>query len=69
MLKKFNYKWTGYGENIAKGYITPESVVKEWMTHQLTAPISQTPNSHMSALATQPTPMATLYWTHLYTQK
>ncbi|NYF23541.1 S-layer homology domain-containing protein [Sporosarcina sp. JAI121] len=31
MLNTFKYKWTAFGENIAKGYIAPESVVKEWM--------------------------------------
>lgn len=31
LLDHFNYKWSGYGENIAQGYTTPKSVVEGWM--------------------------------------
>ncbi len=69
MLKKFNYKWTAYGENIARGYIAPESVVKEWMispTHR--ANIANTNFTHVgSGYATDAEGKP--YWVHLYTQK
>ena len=31
LLSTFNYKWTAYGENIAKGQLTAEQVVQDWM--------------------------------------
>ncbi|MBB4823231.1 uncharacterized protein YkwD [Sporosarcina luteola] len=31
MLDTFKYSWTAYGENIAKGYTSPESAVEGWM--------------------------------------
>ncbi|MFS0690429.1 S-layer homology domain-containing protein [Sporosarcina sp. 179-K 8C2 HS] len=31
MLDHFGYEWSGYGENIAKGYTTAETVVEGWM--------------------------------------
>ena len=30
-IKKYNYIWTAYGENIASGNFTEESVVKAWI--------------------------------------
>ena len=69
MLKKFNYKWTAYGENIARGYIAPESVVKEWMlspTHR--ANIENNNFTHVgSGYATDA--KGKPYWVHLFTQK
>ena len=31
MLDHFGYNWTAYGENIAKGYTSAETVVQGWM--------------------------------------
>ncbi len=30
-LHAFGYRWTAYGENIARGYTSPEAVVAAWM--------------------------------------
>ena len=69
MLNKFNYKWTAYGENIARGYIAPESVVKEWMlspTHRVN--IANTNFTHIgSGYATDA--KGKPYWVQLYAQK
>jgi len=69
MLKKFNYKWTAYGENIARGYIAPESVVKEWMispTHR--ANIENNNFTHVgTGYATDA--KGKPYWVQLYTRK
>ncbi|MBO0601175.1 S-layer homology domain-containing protein [Sporosarcina sp. E16_3] len=69
MLKKFNYKWTAYGENIARGYIAPESVVKEWMlspTHR--ANIENNTFTHIgSGYATDAEGKP--YWVNLFSQK
>jgi uncharacterized protein YkwD len=32
MLDHFGYDWMGYGENIAKGYTTAETVVRGWIS-------------------------------------
>jgi len=69
MLNTFNYKWTAYGENIARGYIAPESVVKEWMlspNHR--ANIENNNFTHVGsgyAVDAKGKP----YWVHLYVKK
>ncbi len=68
MLNTFNYKWTAYGENIARGYIAPESVVKEWMlspTHR--ANIENNKFTHIgSGYATDA--KGKPYWVNLFSQ-
>lgn len=69
MLNTFKYKWTAYGENIARGYIAPESVVKEWMispTHR--ANIENNNFTHIgsgSATDAKGKP----YWVNLFVKK
>lgn len=69
MLGKFNYKWTAYGENIAKGQTTPESVVKDWInspSHY--ANIANTEFTHIgSGSATDA--KGTIYWVHEFSRK
>lgn len=69
MLNTFKYKWTEYGENIARGYIAPESVVKEWMitpTHR--ANIEDKNFTHTgSGYATDA--KGNTYWVNLFVQK
>ncbi|MEK5067172.1 CAP and S-layer homology domain-containing protein [Sporosarcina sp. FSL K6-1508] len=69
MLNTFKYKWTAFGENIARGYIAPESVVKEWMitpTHR--ANIENKKFTHTgSGYATDA--KGYTYWVNLFVQK
>ena len=30
-ISRFNYNWSAYGENIAKGYLTEQSVIEGWI--------------------------------------
>lgn len=69
MLDKFNYPWTAYGENIAKGYVTPQSVVDAWMA---------SPGHKENILSSKFTHIGvgydtsadgTPYWVHLYSRK
>ncbi|KAA0955610.1 hypothetical protein FQ087_13490 [Sporosarcina sp. ANT_H38] len=69
MLNTLNYKWTAYGENMARGYIAPESVVKEWVTspnHR--ANIENNKFTQIgSGYATDA--KGKTYWVHLYVSK
>ncbi|WP_318618198.1 S-layer homology domain-containing protein [Sporosarcina sp. YIM B06819] len=69
LLDTFNYKWTAYGENIAKGQLTPEEVVKDWMdspTHR--ANIINNKFTHIgTGSATDAT--GTIYWVHEFSRK
>lgn len=69
MLDKFNYNWTAFGENIAKGYTSPQSVVDAWMAspgHKEN--ILNHKFTHIGVgYATAPD--GTPYWVHLYSRK
>lgn len=69
LLDAFNYKWTAYGENIAKGQLTPEEVVQDWMdspTHR--ANIVNPKFTHIgTGYATDTN--GTTYWVHEFTRK
>lgn len=66
MLDHFNYNWTAYGENIAKGYKSPDTVVDGWMQspgHR--ANILQPKFKNIgSGYATDT--KGTTYWVHLF---
>lgn len=69
MLNKFKYKWKAYGENIARGYIAPESVVKEWMAspnHK--ANIVNKDFTHIGSGYATDTNGKT-FWVHLFSQQ
>ncbi len=69
LLSTFNYKWTAYGENIAKGQRTPEEVVQDWMDspgHR--ANIVNEKFTHIgTGYATDAT--GTTYWVHQFSRK
>jgi len=69
LLDAFNYKWTAYGENIAKGQRTPEEVVQDWMdspTHR--ANIVNQKFTHIgTGYATDAN--GTTYWVHEFSRK
>ena len=69
LLDTFNYRWTAYGENIAKGQPTPEEVVQDWMnspTHK--ANIINQKFTHIgTGYATDTN--GTTYWVHEFTRK
>ncbi|WP_432363765.1 S-layer homology domain-containing protein [Sporosarcina sp. UB5] len=69
MLDHFNYNWTAYGENIAKGYTTAETVVQGWM---------ESPGHRANILQSRFTNIGTGYatdengivhWVHLFSAK
>ncbi|MCG7343964.1 S-layer homology domain-containing protein [Sporosarcina sp. ACRSL] len=69
MLDQFGYDWMGYGENIAKGYTTAETVVQGWMEspgHR--ANILQ---SHFTNIGTgyATDQNGTTYWVHMFSTK
>lgn len=69
MLDHFNYNWTSYGENIAKGYKSPDTVVDDWMQspgHRANILQSKFQNIG-SGYATDPN--GTTYWVHLFSTK
>ena len=56
MIKSFGLSYRTAGENIAKGYATPQAVVNGWMnSSRPAARISSTPRSPKSASATSRT--------------
>lgn len=69
MLARYNYKWTAYGENIAKGQATPEAAVTGWMNspghraNALDTKFSRIGSGH--AIDNQ----GTHHWVHLFTEK
>ena len=69
LLEAFNYKWTAYGENIAKGQLTPEEVVQDWMdspTHR--ANIVNQKFTHIGTGYATDTD-GTTYWVHEFSRK
>ncbi len=69
MLNKFNYKWSSYGENIAKGYTTPTLVVDGWMNspgHR--SNIMDTRFTHIGSGYATDTKGIT-YWVHQFSTK
>lgn len=69
MLKKFDYKWKAYGENIAAGFNTAKGVTDAWMAssgHKENL-LSST-FTHMGA-GTATAKDGTIYWVNLFSKK
>ena len=69
MLDRFNYSWTGYGENIAKGYTTAATVVQGWMEspgHRANILQSKFTNIGTGYTTDQ---NGTSYWVHIFSTK
>lgn len=69
MLDHFGYDWSGYGENIAKGYTSAETVVQGWM---------ESPGHRANILQPRFTNIGTgytkdqngtTYWVHMFSTK
>ncbi|MFC5604843.1 S-layer homology domain-containing protein [Sporosarcina koreensis] len=69
MLATFNYTWTSYGENIAKGYRTPKEAVNGWIKSpgHYKNMMNTTFTNIGSGYAT--TSDGTTYWVHLFSKK
>ena len=69
MLDRFKYDWTAYGENIAKGYTTADSVVAGWVNspgHYKNI-MERTFTNIGSGYATDKD--GTTYWVHIFSKK
>lgn len=69
LLSTFNYKWTAYGENIAKGQLTAEEVVQDWMDspgHRVNI-INENFTHIGTGYATDTS--GTTYWVHEFSRK
>ncbi|PIC67960.1 hypothetical protein CSV78_03985 [Sporosarcina sp. P16a] len=69
MLKKFDYKWTAYGENIGAGFHDALEITNAWLAspahkENLLSPVF----THMGA-GTAPDPSGKIYWVTLYSKK
>ncbi|QTD40800.1 S-layer homology domain-containing protein [Sporosarcina sp. Te-1] len=69
MLDTFKYSWTAYGENIAKGYTSPNSAVEGWMSSKgHRANILQSKFTNIGAGYSTDAD-GTTYWVHIFTAK
>lgn len=69
LLNQFKYKWSAYGENIAKGQSTPQQVVRDWMNspgHK--ANILDT-NFHNIGVGFATDTKGTTYWVQIFSKK
>lgn len=69
MAKEFDYSYSSFGENIAYGYTTPESVVKGWMDspgHK--ANILHNGYTNIG-VGTAKDSQGRIYWVHMFSSK
>jgi len=69
MAKKFGYSYRSFGENIAYGYTSPESVVKGWMDssgHK--ANILNNGYTNIG-VGTAKDAQGRIYWVHMFSSK
>lgn len=67
MLLKFGITWSAWGENIASGQDTPESVVSAWMNSPSHMENILSPNFTLIGVGYYVDSSGTPYWTQMFT--
>ncbi|MDF2949613.1 MAG: putative Calcium-chelating exported protein [Sedimentibacter sp.] len=67
MLTKFGIRWSAWGENLASGQRTPESVVTAWMNSEGHRANIMSPNFSRIGVGYVTNSSGTPYWTQVFT--
>lgn len=67
MMKSFGIKYTSAGENIAKGYLSAQSVMKGWMNSSGHRANILNPSFKTIGVGAYTAPNGTIYWTQMFT--